>query len=312
MRQTFTATLFAISIALSGCFFDDGGSSSTSVKNENTAGNSRNTNTLTISKLTSSQIVIPYAQSIYSYCSQSYDAATATYSQILKQDTSKASIDTVNYKLAGNLLLIGGDTSLVGTTGKVLRYYLYSRVSGSTGSIVGTWSATFRDSLYPLNIPETDSALRSRRTQSATYASSQLAAGRSTLLNFTSNSITVTNNRGNWAMQEMADWNQYDSNYYALTVTMLDANTMTYTSRKSLASSTVETVTAIRLDDSRTQYSSTNSVHATYIANDNPTSVAQCPENRWFGTFMSANIKSSASARAATEFAPIKTATRWY
>jgi len=285
MRKRFVLPLFTAILVLSGCFFDGGGSSNPTSLTDN--GEWDTTYSYPITQLTGTQIINSYPTRYYGYCSMVSTGTSTT--QTFRYDTSKARLDTVSYKIVGSLMFVGGDTTTIGNSGKALYYSIYSRVSGATSSIIGTWMATGRDSLQPLNMPETDSSLNSRRALDAASTKGYLDAGAVTQITFTQTLLTLQRKDGNWAKLELVDWNDYNAGHYSVTANIIDANTIVFIGKS-------ETVTKKRLDRNRTQYSSTNAAHATYVEYSRPSSVAQCPENTWFDNFLSANFKSTATA----------------
>jgi len=278
MRTVLTLSILSLSIlALGGCFFDDDSNPATA---GGTASNGDWDTVFSVPtvQLTASQVVSAYPQATNTYCDNSSGTT------LLRSNTVKAHLDTVPYRIVGDRLMeLKDDTLRIGTTGRALQYAIYDRISGSAGSILGTWALSFQDSLQPLNISETDSAFLARKVNIAAKNAALKDAGLAGQMTFTQDQITFRLRSGNWAKQYLLAWRDYDAGRYFLTVAAIDANTVT------IASST-ETVTMRKLDGDRVQYSSTDRQHPTYVHNDHPGSVAQCPEE-WFGAFLQANIR---------------------
>ncbi|MEN9352692.1 MAG: hypothetical protein RL318_17 [Fibrobacterota bacterium] len=292
MRRLLAVSLCVGLLSLSSCF--DGDGSATSDSDGGVANGAwDSTWTLPIARLSGNEIVNSYPQRIRGYCSN-----MGTSTEFLF-DTSKAKLDTVHYALSGNLLLVGGDTSSVGSSGKALRWAIYERVSGSAGSILGTWNYTFRDSLKPLNIPESDTTLARKRAEGAKYAAANRAAGKRNQIHFTTTAIELRVVDGNWAMLQVADWNDYDAKQYNVTAAMVDANTVTFTAEG-------ETVTKTRLNRNDVRYTSTNPAHPTYVDYYRPSNLSQCPEKEWFWSFLSSHFKSTVAGRAIQGSQPVQ------
>ena len=304
MRTILTRSLLSLSLlALGGCFFnDDSGPATASGPAEGASsfGDWDTTFTDPVMSLNDSQVVISVPQVIEAYCSKSSGTT------VLKYDTAKAHQRTIQYRLDGDLLLFFGGTTDIPPSGKAMQYTLFKRISGPAGSVVGTWSNTFQDSLQPLDVPETDSVLIARRASEAARAKRLQDAGAAHQITIAQGSITLREKDGNWAKQDLMEWNDYDAGHFSVTVGIVDANTVTYSGK-------TETVTIKRLDRSRTQYFSTNSAHPAYIRQTNPGSIAQCPDE-WLSEFLTANYLGSGSTlgRIASESPSASRASHWY
>lgn len=290
MRRLFFVSLCSGLLSLSSCL---DGSTTSPTEGAGANGAWDSTWTIPIARLSGNEIVNSYPPRIRGYCSNMGASTEFLF------DTSKAALDTVHYALSGNLLLIGGDTSSVGSFGKALRWTIYERVSGNAGSILGTWNFTFRDSLKPLNIPESDTALARIRVEDVKYVAANRAAGKQNQIHFTATAMELRVKDGNWAMLQLADWNDYEANRYNVTAAMVDARTVTFTAAG-------ETVTKSLVNRRDVRYTSTNPAHPTYVDYYRPANLSQCPEKEWFWSFLSTHFKSSVAGRAIQGSQPVQ------
>lgn len=265
------------------------------------------TYSIPVVQLTANNIVISSPLSLYSYCSGS----------TLYYDTAKAGLDSLFYDLHGDTLWVGfvdivetisssvaaisssSDSSVLTasssgatvSTAKVIFYEQYTRSSGS--GVTGIWNAIFRDTVVPLNIPETDSTLNAYRTSRKRYNAAKAAAGAALTIEISSSILILHIKDGNWAMLQMENWDEYNASHYAVKARLIDANTITFT-----VGDTV--VTKTRLDRNRVQVSSNVPVkYPTYIDYERPTNASQCVDN-WFWTFLGSHYSSKVSGRVAS------------
>lgn len=279
-----TASLAFLSLSLSGC---DGGGS-TVVPGESGVGDT--TITLAYRKLNDTLILLPGTgkPSVYSYCSMDYMASPIVPK--LVHDTSEADDDdSLAVHASSKFLLLGGSVSNVGNSStRYLTRMIYER-TGSGNGLVGTWNATFRDSILPLNVSESDTAIQRLRSETAKWSARYKETGASSQLEFTAaGTIVIRVKTGSPAKVEVLFWDRWYGDRYALTVKLTSSNTVTYSSSK-----TGEVVTVTFAANGDKTYTSTNPKRAPYTTREDPTDVSQCPSDPWFYTFESENFKSS-------------------
>jgi len=243
------------------------------------------------------------AQYIYRYCSMNFDSGTVK--PILRTDTSKARLDTITFRVNAGTLMISAQFSFTTGMGEYKRWGIYRLVTGSGNELAGTWDPTFLDSLEPIGtVLGVDTTVQRVRRENAARAAGLQQAGRRQRLTFSSSTIQIQETNGNPAILDTVNWNS-DGYYrqYAVDVKIASTNSTTYTGRK-----THEVVTKLFLGTDAVEYRSTDTAHKTYREYDQPTNVSQCPENSWFGEFLSANGTTSTTnaGRQTTSIAPRK------
>lgn len=324
MRKRFVLPILSAVLALVGCALDDttgdnattaspkDSTSSSNSGNTSSSGNQNNGGSGSTSSSgtwdttysaqvvkSSSDVIILRSPTldIYHWCSSRYDDL-GNETTILDADTGHIGDDTLTYLATGSTLLIAGDTSKL-PNGRYIRWSKYARVGTGTG-IAGTWNEV-GDTVIPLaGLSASDPDFLKKRARIDSANALRVTTRESSQVEFSASTVVIRRNFGDWALQELAEWLSYEAAYYSkVTAKRIDAKTLTFTGTDGVV------VTKLHLDRSRTQYSSSDPTkYPTYVDYENPSSVAQCPENRWFYSFLS-NYSSSSNGIGARQAVPV-------